>query len=178
MHWLANGPMSRQLWYTITVVMIAGAGSAGIGLYALRTMSAEAELLESKVVAPLATVGLFQAVGERIRSLEANSMSGLQQSAEALAAGDLTMRQLKPTAPLELHGCDELASLAQVVNASIARSESAVNANRAALETLQRMLDETRRVVVATERGARDIRAGSETFAGAFQLLLAGFNDA
>ncbi len=336
MQWVANCPISQQLWYTITVVMIAGAGSAGIGLYALRTMSAEAELLESKVVAPLATVGLLQsevqkmratyrdvmfdveqrpqalerlketmtavdslrsslestsgdavvtaalnefsthfadarpllrqltdaagrgedsvalnilrgglrsqmakteaalktlsdaelkqagafaqrtkaqareklitastvlfggvvfawvlaaavlrrishglrAVGERIRSLEANSMSGLQQSAEALAAGDLTVRQFEPTAPLELHGRDELAALAQVVNATIARSESAVKANREAVETLQRMLDETQRVVVATERGARDIRAGSETFSGAFHLLLAGFNDA
>lgn len=336
MQWLANRPISRQLWYAIGVVVIAGAGSAGTGVYALDTLSKEAQLLETRVVAPLASVGLLQGevqklrvayrdvmfdvdqrpqaverlnntltsidslrtslarsssdsavtgainefathfsdaqpllrqltdavtrgedslaldilrgslrsqmgkteaaltvlsgaqlkqaeafahrtqtlarekvltasvvliiglvcawilsavvlgritrgirvVGERIRSLESNSMAGLQQAAEALAAGDLVVRSSEPTEPLVVDGRDELATLAHVVNATITRSESAVTANRAAVETLQRMLTETQRVVSATERGDRDIRAAAEAFTGAFRDLLAGFNDA
>ncbi|MBY0489801.1 MAG: methyl-accepting chemotaxis protein [Gemmatimonadaceae bacterium] len=155
------GRAQRSLWWS-TGALLLGIALAG--------------LMARTVVRRL--TGALGAIAERLASLERNCLASLERATTALANGRLSERCVVATTPVVIDGADELAAAGQSLNAAISRTQAAIGSYERSVVTLERLLEETGRVVRAAHQGDLRLRANHTAFDGAYAELLAGFNAA
>jgi methyl-accepting chemotaxis protein len=120
--------------------------------------------------------GVVRTVSDRARQLQAVCLTSMRGGIEAMARGDLSVGVEPTTQPLDLQERDELGDLARTVDAMIRDTRSTVAAFTAMQGAVRGLVDETRALTAAAERGELEKRGAAERFEGAYGALLGGFN--
>ena len=139
-----------------------------VALLALGTLLAV--VLTRSVVEPVAE--LLQ----RATSLSGHCLAGVQDMAEGMARGDLTVRATPATRELHFTRRDELGDLARAMDRMIAGAKASLAATAAAQTAVGSVVSQTAELITAAEQGRLSVRADSAAFAGTYAELVSGTN--
>ena len=163
---------------TVLLLAVAGAASAGAGTRAVIVLAAVA----AAAVAGIATV-LVRHVAEPVAELaehvelvSANYVADLHDAIERMARGDLQATPTREVPELRIRRGDELGRLARRIVGIREQTMSTMLSFVQARATVQRLVDETRRVVAAAEAGRLAERGDASRFAGVYRELVDGLN--
>jgi methyl-accepting chemotaxis protein len=118
----------------------------------------------------------LDAIASHVMLLRANYVADLHDAIERMARGDLRATPTRDVPELRATSRDELGVLAHSMNAVTAQTLDTMRAFVATRATVQRLVDETRRVVAAAEAGRLQERGEASRFDGVYRDLVDGLN--
>ena len=121
------------------------------------------------------TVPVSQVI-ERMRSLEANCLTGLDKGLIQLSKGDLALKLQKVTKALNYDRKDELGQMANVFDLMLAKAKSGVDSYEVTRNTLEELSLELQSIIKNAKEGNLDIRGNDEKFEGVYKEIISGFN--
>ncbi len=116
-------------------------------------------------------------IAERIASLTGVCMSNLAKGSEQLANGDLNIKIVTGTKPLEITSSDEIGLLAENINHAIVSTQGTIASVETAVEAIRGTLAESQIIVQAAAEGKLGTRGNPDKFKGSYRELVAGLND-
>ncbi|MHB1225264.1 MAG: MCP four helix bundle domain-containing protein, partial [Gemmatimonadaceae bacterium] len=156
----------------------AGAVAAGESARIVLGLGALAVVLA--IVICLLTVRLVTrpviALAEHVEVMRSNYIADLRDAIERMARGDLRATPTKDVPDLRIGSRDELGALARSVNEIAAQTMETMRSFVTTRATVQRLVDETRRVVAAAEAGRLAERGDATAFDGVYHDLVDGLN--
>ncbi len=121
------------------------------------------------------TVPVSQVI-ERMRSLEANCLTGLDKGLIQLSKGDLALKLQKVTKALNYDRKDELGQMANVFDLMLAKAQSGVDSYEVTRNTLAELSLELQSIIKNAKEGNLDIRGNDAKFEGVYKEIISGFN--
>ena len=184
-HWLASRPLPSKLLLasmpaTLVPVLVACVGAQVVP-------AAVPHLAASAALSLLLGSGLawwtgralardLRVVRERLARLDAVCITGLVESIDAMAAGDLSHAVTPTTQLLAATRADEIGDVARVVDGVIRRAQRTLAAYDVARHTIQAVLADVRRLQQEAEAGRLTTRVDATAHRGTYADLLAGMN--
>lgn len=114
----------------------------------------------------------------RFQSLSAICLTNLSKGSDQLAAGEMDIKIVTGTQPLEINSTDEMGILAESVNEIIKKTQATVASVEKAAVTIKEMISESKTVVEEAENGKLSSRGNTEKFKGGYKELVSGLNKA
>lgn len=105
----------------------------------------------------------------RANELQHTCIANLRGAAEKLAAGDLTVRVVTATKPLDIETKDEVGEIASAINGIIAATHGTVASFEQAVESIRATLGEVRSTAHSTATGAQQLKAASQEISSGAQ---------
>ncbi|HEY0970725.1 MAG TPA: methyl-accepting chemotaxis protein [Gemmatimonadales bacterium] len=116
------------------------------------------------------------ALSSHVELLRSNYVADLHDAIERMARGDLRATPTLEVPELRIGSADELGALARSINGIADQTMETMISFVATRAIVQRLVDETRRVVVAAEAGLLAERGDAASFAGVYRDLVDGLN--
>ena len=115
---------------------------------------------------------------DRLNNLQKVGISNLAKGANQMSNGDLNIKMITNTEPLEINSEDEIGLLAKNVNNIIKMTQETVVSVGIAAETIKQLVHESGTIVKATIDGDLAKRANADKFNGEYRAILEGLNEA
>ncbi len=115
-------------------------------------------------------------VASRAEKLQNICISNLGKATEAMARGDLDIKVVTGTEPLDIDTKDEIGDLARSVDGIIFRTQGTVASFEAALANLRKVTDEINGMIRSAREGNLAHRGKAEQFEGGYRTMVSGFN--
>ncbi|HEX6630885.1 MAG TPA: methyl-accepting chemotaxis protein [Gemmatimonadaceae bacterium] len=169
----AGFALVTALLLAVAGVALAGASTRTVVLLAAAAVAATAGLsmLVVRHVARPVT-----ALARHVELLSANYVADLHDAIERMARGDLRATPTRAVPELRIDSGDELGELARSITGIAGQTMATMLAFVETRATVQRLVDETRRVAAAAEAGALAERGHAASFAGVYRDLVDGLN--
>lgn len=115
-------------------------------------------------------------LANHVELMRSNYIADLRDAIERMAHGDLRATPTRDVPELHIDSADEIGALACSVNEIAAQTMETMRSFVTTRGTVQRLVEETRRVVVAAEAGRLGERGDSTAFEGVYGDLVGGLN--
>jgi len=114
---------------------------------------------------------------ERLESLSNKCITNLARGSELLAEGDLNIKILMETEPIDIKSEDEIGVLAKSINNVIAKTKLTVTSLEKAIETIKDTVRESTKLVDSAVSGKLSDRGNVDKFRGSYKELIVGLNN-
>ena len=118
----------------------------------------------------------IQEVAARAEKLRGLCITNLTKANEAMARGELDVKVVTGTEPLEINSKDEIGVLAGSINGIIKQTQDSVAAFEQALGTLRKVVGETKMLIQAAQDGKLSERGKADQYQGGFREMVQGVN--
>ena len=115
-------------------------------------------------------------IAERIESLSNLCISNLAKGSEQLAEGDLNIKFIQGTKPLDIYSTDELGQLAVTINLVISNTQATIRSVEKAVAAIHGTIEESRILVEAASEGKLKTRGNADKFKGSYRELITDLN--
>ncbi len=115
-------------------------------------------------------------VAERAETLQRICITNLGKASDAMAHGDLDVKIVTATQPLDIDTKDEVGALARSVNGIIAQTQSTVASFEAAMANLRKVTNEINELIQSAQEGNLGNRGKAQNFEGGYRQMVEGFN--
>lgn len=116
-------------------------------------------------------------IKDRMSSLETVCINNLEKGSNQLSEGDLNIKIVTGTLPIEVKAKDELGALSENVNAVIAKTQATVDSVDKAVSTIKEVIVESNGLVKAALDGNLEKRGNTSKFKGSYKELVEGLNN-
>jgi len=113
---------------------------------------------------------------DRIEGLSNTCLTNLEKGCRQLAVGDLDIKILTSTLPLNVNSKDEFGFLATNINQVISKTQATVLSVEQAVSAIKGTLEESKVLVDAASSGKLKARGNADKFSGAYKQLVSGLN--
>jgi methyl-accepting chemotaxis protein len=115
-------------------------------------------------------------VAERAERLQNICIANLGKASEEMAHGNLDIKIVADTQPLQMTGKDEVGNLARSVDGIITRTQSTITSFEAAMANLRKVTEEINGMIKSAQAGDLASRGKADQFEGGYRQMIAGFN--
>lgn len=114
---------------------------------------------------------------DRMSSLDSICIANLSKGSQQLAEGDLNIRIVTGTKPIDVQTTDELGRLSDSINKIIKKTQETVSFVERAVGNIGRAISESQNLVNAARKGDLKSRSDASVFQGSYRELVDGLNE-
>ena len=151
--------------------------TADIGIFSVIIVGIVLMLLFGIFLSNLISKSL-QKISGTLDNLRKVCVTNLAKGAIQLSKGDLNIKMITSTKPVEINSKDEIGVLAGSLNEIIGMTQDTVASVETAARTVERLVEESKIIVQATIDGDLTKRTDAEKFEGEYRIILQGLNKA